>query len=177
MSEGEVPLMDKSQRTTIRKVAKTYRIARISIFSALCVIGSFIHPPSPIQTVAFDSSPGFFAALYFGAIDGLLVTGMGHMITSVVNGLPLGVLHLPIALGMASAGGAMGLVNGINYRWGFIPAAICGITINTALFVTAIPALGWTAAVAFAPFLLLASTMNGAVASLAYVSVRGRLRA
>ncbi len=176
MSGGKVHFMDKSQRTTIRKMSKTYRVARISIFSALCVIGSFIHPPSPIQTVAFDSSPGFFAALYFGAIDGLLVTGIGHMITSIVNGLPLGILHLPIALGMASAGWAMGLVNNINYRWGFIPAAICGIAINSALFVMAIPALGWAAAIAFAPFLLLASTMNGAVATLAYVSVRGRLR-
>jgi len=169
-------LTDRSQKPTIRKVSKTYRIARISIFSALCVIGSFIHPPSPIQTVAFDSSPGFFAALYFGAIDGLLVTGIGHVITSIVNGLPLGILHLPIALGMASTGGVMGLVNNINYRWGFVPAAICGIAINTSLFVMAVPALGWAAAIAFFPFLLLASTMNSAVATLAYVSVRGRLR-
>lgn len=176
MSGDRLSLTGKPQKTVIREVSNTYRVARISIFSALCVIGSFIHPPSPIQTVAFDSSPGFFAALYFGPIDGLLVTGIGHMITSIVNGLPLGILHLPIALGMASAGGAIGLVNRISYRWGFIPASICGIAINTALFVMAIPALGWAAAIAFAPFLMLASTMNGAVAALAYVSIRGRMR-
>lgn len=161
---------------TIQKVLSAYRVARISIFSALCVIGSFIHPPSPIQTVAFDSAPGFFAALYFGPIDGFLVAGIGHVITSVVNGLPLGILHLPIALGMASAGGVMGFVNKLNCRWGFIPAAVCGIAINTALFVIAVPAMGWVAAIAFIPFLLLASTVNGALATLAYVSVRGRLR-
>jgi len=176
LMSGDRTLTERSQDTTIQRKSKTYRIARISLFSTLCVIGSFIHPPSPIQTVAFDSTPGFFAALYFGAIDGLLVTGIGHIITSVVNGAPLGILHIPIALGMASAGGAMGLVNGINYRWGFIPAAICAIVINTALFVVAVPVLGWAAAVAFAPFLFLASTMNCTVATLAYVSVRGRLR-
>lgn len=165
-----------SEKIAIRKVPSAYRVARISIFSALCVIGSFIHPPSPIQTVAFDSAPGFFAALYFGAIDGFLVTGIGHVITSIVNGLPLGILHLPIALGMALAGGVMGLVNRVSHRWSFIPAVICGIAINTTLFVIVVPTMGWPAAIAFAPFLLLASTMNGVVAALAYESVRGRLR-
>lgn len=169
-------MADRSQKTIIQKVPKTHRVARISIFSALCVIGSFIHPPSPIQTVTFDSAPGFFAALYFGAIDGLLVTGIGHVITSVVNGLPLGILHLPIALGMALAGGVIGLVNRISYRLGFIPAVICGIAINTALLVAAVPAMGWAAVITLAPFLLLASAMNGAIASLAYLGVRGRLR-
>jgi len=169
-------LTDRVHETTDHRVSESYRVARISLLSALCVIGSFIHPPSPIQTVAFDSSPGLFAALYFGAIDGLLVTGIGHLITSIVNGAPLGIFHLPIALGMASAGGVMGLVNRINYRWGVIPAAICAIAINTALFVVAIPVLGWATAVALAPFLFLASTVNCAVATLTYVTVRGRLR-
>jgi len=169
-------MIDGSEKMAIRKVPNTYRIARISALSALCVIGSFIHPPSPIQTVAFDSAPGFFAALYFGIADGFLVTGMGHVVTSIVNGLPLGILHLPIALGMALAGGAIGLVNEVNHTWGFVPAAICGITINTSLFVLAAPAIGWAAAITLAPFLLMASTMNGAAAALAYLSVRGRLR-
>jgi len=176
MSGDKTFFMIKSQKTIVRRVPKTHRIARISVFSALCVIGSFIHLPSPIQTVAFDSAPGFFAALCFGAIDGFLVTGIGHMITSIVNGFPLGILHLPIALGMALAGGTMGLVNGISCRWGFILATICAIAINTALFILTVPALGWAAAVTFAPLLLLASTMNGAIGTLAYVSVRGRLR-
>ena len=176
MSGDKTFLTERPQETTIQRVSKTYRVARISLFSAVCVIGSFIHPPSPIQTVAFDSSPGFFAALYFGAIDGLLVTGIGHVITSIVNGAPLGIYHLPIALGMALAGGAMGLVNRINDKWGFIPATICAIAINTALFVVAIPVLGWAVAVALAPFLFLASTVNCAVAALTYVTVRGRLR-
>jgi adenosylcobinamide-phosphate guanylyltransferase len=158
-----------------RKVPRTYRLARITVFSALSVIGSFIHPPSPIQTVAFDSAPGFFAGLYFGAADGALVSGIGHIVTSIVNGFPLGILHLPIALGMALAGAAIGLVNRVNHKGGFVAAIISGIAINTGLFAVAIPVMGWPAAIAFLPFLFLAASLNGIAAALAYVGVRGRL--
>jgi len=167
----------ESRVTSVFKTPKSQRVARLSIFSALCIIGSFIHPPSPIQTVAFDSSPGFFAALYFGALDGALVCGIGHIITLLINGFPLGWLHVPIALGMAIAGGAMGLVNKVNYKWGFIPATLSGIAINTALFPLAVPVFGWTAALTLiTPFLLLAATLNGIIAALIYVGVRGKLK-
>jgi adenosylcobinamide-phosphate guanylyltransferase len=164
-----------SEESSRRREPRTYQIARIAVFSALSVIGSFIHPPSPIPTVAFDSAPGFFAALYFGAVDGAAVSGIGHIVTSIVNGFPLGILHLPIALGMALAGAATGLVNRVNHKWGFIAGIISGIAINTGLFVVAVPAMGWAPAIAFLPFLFLAATLNGIAAALAYVGVRGRL--
>jgi len=154
---------------------KTLRIARIAVFSALSVVGSFIHPPSPIQTVAFDSSPGFFAALFFGPYDGALICGIGHICTSIINGFPLGFLHLPIALGMALSGLAMGFVNKLSgKRWMFIPASIVGVGINTALFVIAVPAIGWIAALAFIPFLLTAASLNAVIAALMYIGIRAR---
>jgi adenosylcobinamide-phosphate guanylyltransferase len=159
-----------------RRTPRTYRLARISVLSALCVIGSFIHPPSPIQTVAFDSSPGFFAALYFGALDGALVSGIGHIITSIVNGFPLGVLHLPIALGMTIVGGIVGLVNHIGGGRSYLVAVPVGIAINSGLVVVMVPAFGWGAALGFLPFLFAAASLNGLLAVLAYVGVRGRLR-
>jgi adenosylcobinamide-phosphate guanylyltransferase len=166
---------DTSERPHVTRVPKAYRLARISVFSALSVIGSFIHPPSPVQTVAFDSSPGFFAALYFGATDGALVSGIGHIVTSIVNGFPLGILHLPIALGMAAAGAAMGFINHLGRRASFV-AVVAGVAINSGLVIVVVPVLGWEAALSFLPFLLLAASLNGLVASLAYVGVRGRLR-
>lgn len=173
MNVGEA---DTSETSLSRGVPRTYRLARISVLSALSVIGSFIHPPSPIQTVAFDSSPGFFAALYFGPLDGALVSGIGHIITSVINGFPLGILHLPIALGMTVVGGVMGLVNQVNDKWGYLVAVSFGIGINSGLVVVVVPAFGWGAALAFLPFLFVAATLNALVAALAYVGVRGRLR-
>jgi uncharacterized membrane protein len=164
-----------SEKSPSTRTPKTYRLARIAVFSALSVVGSFIHPPSPIQTVAFDSSPGVFAALYFGVADGALVSGIGHIVTSIINGFPLGILHLPIALGMAAAGAAMGFINRLSRR-AYFAAVLTGVAINTSLVVVVVPVLGWAAALSFLPFLLLASVLNALIAALAYVGVRGRLR-
>ena len=169
-------LNENLKKSESPKPPRTYRIARISTFCALSVIGSFIHPPSPIQTVAFDSSPGFFAALYFGPFDGACVSGIGHIVTSIINGFPLGVLHLPIALGMALAGAAMGFVNRVNPKAGFVAAVVTGIAINTGLVLVVVPVLGWGAAISFLPFISLAAGLNGIIAALAFIGVRGKLR-
>ncbi len=155
------------------QVPRTYRIARITVFCTLSVIGSFIHLPGPVQTVAFDSAPGFFAALYFGPLDGAAVSGIGHMATSIVNGFPLGILHFPIAFGLGAAGAVVGF---LNRRLNFVSGIVAGIAINTGLIVLAVPALGWGGVVSFLPFLLLAASANGFVACVAYLSIRGRLR-
>jgi adenosylcobinamide-phosphate guanylyltransferase len=175
--EDPMHVRNASRTRSPRKVPRTYLIARIAVFSALSVVGSLIHPPSPIQTVAFDSSPGFFVALYFGPLDGALVSGIGHLVTSVINGFPLGVIHFAIALGMMLAGATMGALNRIESSWACIPAVAAGIAVNTGLVVVMVPSLGWGAALTFLPFLLLAAALNGIVAALAYVGVRGRLRA
>jgi len=155
-----------------RRANRTYRAARIPVFCALSVIGSFIHLPGPIQSVAFDSAPGFFAALYFGPLDGAAVCGIGHIATSIINGFPLGILHLPIALGLACAGAAIGLV---KTKFNAILGLGVGIVINTALVVLAVPAIGWAATISFIPFLFLAACANGIAAGVAYVGVRKRL--
>ncbi|MCW4034957.1 MAG: ECF transporter S component, partial [Candidatus Bathyarchaeota archaeon] len=134
-------------KQNLKKTLNALRVARVSIFTALSVIGSFITPYPVIPTIAFDSSPGFFAALYFGVIDGVLITGLGHIVTAIVNGFPLGPLHYAIAVGMAAAGGAMGLVNKSNKKWGFIPAALAAVAINTGLSVILIPSMGVAATI------------------------------
>lgn len=156
-----------------KKVPRTYLVARITVFAALSVVGSFIQLPSPVSTVALDSAPGFFATLYFGPLDGFCVFGLGHLSTAIVHGFPLGFLHLPIALGLAVAGAAVGTV---NRKWNVFPAVATGIAINTALVVLAIPVMGMAATLAFAPLLFLAACINGAIGAVLYVSVRRRLR-
>jgi uncharacterized membrane protein len=156
-----------------KKVPRTYLVARITVFAALSVVGSFIQLPSPVSTVALDSAPGFFAALYFGPVDGFCVFGLGHLSTAIVHGFPLGFLHLPIALGLAVAGAAVGVV---NKKWKVFPAVTTGIAINTALVVVAIPVMGMAATLAFAPLLFLAACINGAIGAFAYLTIRRRLR-
>ncbi|MDG6223076.1 MAG: ECF transporter S component [Candidatus Bathyarchaeota archaeon] len=166
---------NQSNSNNTKKVSSALRVARISIFTALSVIGSFISPYPVIPTIALDSSPGFFAALYFGVIDGLLITGLGHIVTAVVNGFPLGTLHYIIAIGMALAGGAMGLVNKSNKKWGFIPGAAAAVAINTVLSVIMVPTIGWAATITNVTIpLLLAASLNAAIAAILYVAVRNR---
>lgn len=161
---------------TAMKTSATWRAARIAIFTALSVIGSFIKPPSPIPSVAFDSAAGFFVALYFGAFEGAVVSGIGHVATAAVSGFPYGILHIPIALGMALAGGSIGLVNRMNKKWGFMPALIVGVIINTALVFPIAPWIGgWLAALGLSPFLLLAASLNAIAAALVYVALRRKL--
>ena len=162
-------------RVSRRRARASYRLARISALSAMSVIGSFIHFPAPIPTIAFDSSPGFFAALYFGVGDGALVSGIGHLVTSILNGFPLGILHLPIALGLSVAGATIGLINRLERSWSFLPALAAGIAINTGLVIIVVPSLGWAATLSLVPFLLLASSINAAVAGATYAGLRGRL--
>lgn len=159
------------------RVPSSYRLARIAVFCALSVVGSFIHLPGPIQTVALDSAPGFFAALLFGPVDGAVVTGIGHVATSAINGFPLGVLHVPIALGLAASGCAIGCINRLNASYAYLEGIVAGVIINTALVVVAIPALGWAATISFLPFLFLAACLNGFLAAVVYAAVRGRIRA
>jgi uncharacterized membrane protein len=154
----------------------TFRISRISVFSALSVVGSFIRLPSPVQTVTFDSAPGFFAALFFGPIDGAIVTGLGHVASASINGFPLGILHLPIAAGLAGAGTAIGLVNRLDWRASPALALAVGIVINIGLVVLAVPVLGWEGTLAFAPLLAFAASINGLLAGFTYVGVRGKVR-
>jgi len=164
---------DQTRASTQAPLA--YSVARISTLVALSVVGSFIHLPSPIGTVAFDSWPGFFAALYFGPFDGAIVTGLGHVATSIVNGFPLGILHLPIALGLAFAGWAIGAVNRIRRVWSPIAALAIGIAINTGLAVVAIPVIGLPATVAFIPFLFVAACVNASLAGFTYYALRRKL--
>lgn len=155
-----------------QRTPRAYRLTRISALSALAVVGSFIHLPGPVQTVAFDSAPGFFAALFFGSVDGAAVCGLGHIATAIVNGFPLGILHLPIALGLAIAGAAIG---SLNLKYGAVPGVIVGIVINVGLVLIAVPALGWQATISFVPFLTLAAIANALVALLAYRGLKGRV--
>jgi len=77
---------------------------------------------------------------------------------------------------LAVAGWATGWVSKIleNRRHSFIPALATGVGINTALFVIAVPALGWSASIAFLPFLLAAALLNALLAGFVYVGIRAR---
>ncbi len=62
----------------------TRRVARITVFLALSVAGSFI-PLGP--TVALDSLAGYFVAAYYGLPEGAIVLALGCMLSHFTKGL------------------------------------------------------------------------------------------
>jgi len=158
--------------------SKTAKIARVSLFTSLAVVGSFISLPGPVSSVAFDSASGYFAAMNFDEVEGSAVLFAGHLATAIVHGFPLGLLHLPIALGLAFQGFVMAKVSS---AFGMLASMVSGVAINTALTAIVIPFFGVGAAIAFLPFIFVGSLANGAVAyavskSLARTDVMKRLR-
>ncbi len=167
---------------SIVKTSHAIRTARLAIFSALSVVGSFIKIPSPVGSLAFDSFPGFFVALFFGPAEGALVSGLGHLATAATSGFPLGVLHIPIAFGMALAAAAIGLLNRIHKSLGVVIALSAGVAFNTIIVFPLVPWLaedinvGWLIAIGYAPFLFVAATLNAIVAGIIYLAVRRKLK-
>lgn len=101
--------------------------------------------------------------------------GIGHLATATINGFPLGLVHFPIALGLAGAGCVTGLASRMRIAGSFVLALALGATVNILLIVLVVPLLGWAAVIAFAPFLTLASILNALIAGLVFTGTRGRL--
>jgi uncharacterized membrane protein len=163
---------EKEGEIESKKVFSSARIARISILSALSVLSSFIPFPSPVGTVGLDLLPGFIAAFTFGPLDGGMVCIIGHLATVLVNGPQLGIMHLPIALGMGLTGWLAGLV---RRRFSLVPAIAVAILVNTFQFPLAVPVIGWGGALSLAPSLLIASSINAVTAAICSKSAEAAL--
>ena len=82
---------------------KLKRIVLLSMFIALCFIGSVIKMPSPTGTVAFDSMPAFLSASLLGPGPGAVIGLLGHLMTASSAGFPLTLpIHLLIGFQMAA---------------------------------------------------------------------------
>lgn len=74
-------------------------ITLLAMLIALSAVGALI---KIFNTVAFDSLPGYLAALYLGGGYGATVISLGHMLTAITTGFPLGITnHIYIAIQMA----------------------------------------------------------------------------
>jgi uncharacterized membrane protein len=147
------------------------RLAIIAVFIALSAVGSMIKIPSPVGTIGMDSAPGFFSALAFGSIEGALVIGIGHLLTSAVVGFPLTIpMHLFIAVLMAMWAIAFRFV---NEKFGLIPAVIVATFLNGVLSsLTMMPIGGIGAVLGVMPFLVIGSAINIIVAAVAYKMIK-----
>lgn len=100
-------------------------ITRSGLLIALSAIGAMIK----IQgTIAFDSMPGYFAALFINPIAGGFVAGLGHLLTSITSGFPLTLpMHLMLTLVMGFIAYVFGA---LGKRFNGLIACIVAIFLN-----------------------------------------------
>ena len=78
---------------------KTKNLVLMALLIALSFVGSNLRI---FGSIAFDSLPGFLAALLFGPIYGAAIGLIGHLLTAFNSGLPLSLpLHFVVAVTMA----------------------------------------------------------------------------
>ncbi|MDY0407696.1 ECF transporter S component [Virgibacillus soli] len=77
------------------------RLSLLALFIALSAIGSAIKIPVVISSVALDAFPALLAAVLISKRSGALVAGLGHVVSALLGGMPLGPLHILVAAEMA----------------------------------------------------------------------------
>ncbi len=75
-------------------------ISTLAVFIALSVVGAFIKIPSPVGSMALDSFPALLAAALLGPVAGGIVAGLGHIVSALIAGMPLGPFHFLIMIEM-----------------------------------------------------------------------------
>lgn len=76
-------------------------VSLLAVMIALTAVGAAIKIPAVVGSVALDVFPALTAAALFGGWAGALVSALGHLLSALLGGFPLGPLHLLIAGEMA----------------------------------------------------------------------------
>lgn len=162
-------MMKNESRSSVTKLTYGGMLIALSAVGALIKISG---------TIALDSMPGFFAALFLGPSIGAVVGALGHLLTAATSGFPLSLpMHLFLMVVMAF----VIYVFGITYRrFGSIPAFIVGVVLNGPFAALAsvpaskllgLPFNGWVLFNVIIIPLILASIVNVFLAQVVYKSI------
>jgi len=119
--------------TTVKTKMTTKSLVITAMLIALSLVGANF---KVFGSVAFDSLPGFVAALLLGPAYGAAIGFLGHMFTAMTSGFPLSLpLHLVIGLAMALTMTGFGLTYGalehkVSQAVRLIITGIAGIILN-----------------------------------------------
>ena len=162
-------MMKNESRSSVTKLTYGGMLIALSAVGALIKISG---------TIALDSMPGFFAALFLGPSVGAVVGALGHLLTAATSGFPLSIpMHLFLMVVMAF----VIYVFGITYRkFGSIPAFIVGVVLNGPFAALAsvpaskllgLPFNGWALFNVIIIPLILASIVNVFLAQVVYKTI------
>lgn len=143
---------------------KSKKMALISLLVAMTAIGAALKIPAIIGSVALDAFPALLAAALLGSPAGAIVGGMGHLLSALLGGMPLGPLHFVVAVEMAFLAFVFSLFYRNRKRW---KAGILFILGNT--FAAPLPFLflmGKAFYLSIVPSLFIGSILNTTIALL-----------
>jgi riboflavin transporter FmnP len=153
---------------------KTRRI----IFMGLLIACSFIGANLRIfSSVALDSMPAFLGALLLGPLYGGIIGAVGHLITAVNSGFPMGLpTHVITMFSMFVAVYLFGKVqismsDKFNRAIGIVLGTIAAVLFNGPMaLLLVVPILG-IGILALAPVISIAAAINVVFAQIVYVSI------
>ncbi|MBT2689181.1 ECF transporter S component [Bacillus sp. ISL-47] len=96
---------------------KSMKMAMAGMLVALTAVGAVIKIPAIIGSVALEAFPALLAAVLLGGTGGAIVASIGHLISAMVGGMPLGPLHFLIAGEMALLSFVFGFLYLRGKRW------------------------------------------------------------
>lgn len=157
----------------------TKKLTYSALLVGLCYIGALIK----IQgSIAFDSMPAYFAALFLGPYLGAVVGFLGHLLTAITSGFPMSFpMHFIVAIQMAFFVFSFGWV---YKRTNFVVASVVATILNGPVaallavpvsLILNLPFSGWALFHFLIIPLTLASAANVFLAVIVYRAIGKRL--
>jgi uncharacterized membrane protein len=137
-------------------------LSLLALFSALSAVGAAVKISPVVGSVAFDVFPALLAAALLGSRAGAIVGALGHLLSALISGFPLGPMHVLIAIEMALLVFLFGVLYKKNKK---NTAGILFILLNT--FAAPLPfiiLMSKAFYVALVPSLLIGSMINTVIA-------------
>lgn len=129
------------ERQKLRKLILTAMVA------AICAVGAMIKVPAFISTAALDSAPAFLGVVFLSPILAGVAGLIGHFITALTSGFPLGPLHIIIAVEMLIVVWVFGMMHkkGMHFwKWPVV-LVLNGIVAPLPFYFIISPAFFWGA--------------------------------
>lgn len=129
------------ERQKLRKLILTAMVA------AICAVGAMIKVPTLISTAALDSAPAFLGVVFLSPILAGVAGLIGHFITALTSGFPLGPLHIIIAVEMLIVVWVFGVMHKKGMHFWKWPVALLlnGIVAPLPFYFIISPAFFWGA--------------------------------
>jgi uncharacterized membrane protein len=149
-----------------------------ALFIALSYVGANI---KIFSSIAFDSVPGFLAALLLGPFYGAIIGAAGHFLTAVTSGFPQSILVHSIimfymALTMWVFGKSYCLVKRRSKILAAVISVIAAIIINGPVAVISIIPLAGKGILAYLPVLCMVAGINSVFGIVLYEALPERIK-